>query len=158
MSRLLSFFTLVTAAIAGSVTYDWDIGWTTAAPDGFSRPVIGINGQWPIPVLECNVGDTVTVNMKNSLGNQNTGIHFHGMTQSGTPQMDGTSMVAQCPVPPGASFTQTFQSLPAGTHWYHSHNKGQYPDGLRAPMIVHDPSYENSLGVDKQFVLTVSDW
>ncbi|KAK3062815.1 hypothetical protein LTS18_003301 [Coniosporium uncinatum] len=158
MSRLLSFFTLVTAAIAGSVTYDWDIGWTTAAPDGFSRPVIGINGQWPIPVLECNVGDMVTVNLKNSLGNQTTGIHYHGMTQTGTPQMDGTSMVAQCPVPPGASFTQTFQSLPAGTHWFHSHNKGQYPDGLRAPMIVHDPSYENSLGVDKQFVLTVSDW
>jgi hypothetical protein len=36
-----------TLASAKTVTYDFDIGWVTAAPDGYSRQVIGINGQWP---------------------------------------------------------------------------------------------------------------
>jgi len=36
-----------TLASAKTVTYNFDIGWVTAAPDGYSRQVIGINGQWP---------------------------------------------------------------------------------------------------------------
>ena len=31
---------------SNTVVYDWNIGWVTAAPDGFARPVIGVNGQW----------------------------------------------------------------------------------------------------------------
>ena len=43
-----------------------------------------------------------------------------------------------------------------GTYWYHSHNQGQYPDGLRAPFIVHDsaPPFE----YDEEVILTMSDW
>lgn len=37
-------------------------------------------------------------------------------------------------------------------------NKGQYPDGLRAPMIIHDRNWEASLGYDQEFVFSVSDW
>lgn len=29
-----------------TVTYDWKLEWMIAAPDGFARPVIGVNGQW----------------------------------------------------------------------------------------------------------------
>jgi iron transport multicopper oxidase len=29
-----------------TVTYDWNIEWMIAAPDGIARPVIGVNGQW----------------------------------------------------------------------------------------------------------------
>jgi iron transport multicopper oxidase len=29
-----------------TMTYDWNIEWMIAAPDGFARPVIGVNGQW----------------------------------------------------------------------------------------------------------------
>jgi iron transport multicopper oxidase len=47
---------------------------------------------------------------------------------------------------------------PAGTHWYHSHDKGQYADGLRGKMIIHDKSWENSLGIDSQIFLSMSDW
>jgi hypothetical protein len=44
VSLLAAYATL---ACAKTVTYNFDIGWVTAAPDGYSRQVIGINGQWP---------------------------------------------------------------------------------------------------------------
>ena len=36
----------VSSTIGNTVTYDWNIGWVIAAPDGVARPVIGVNGQW----------------------------------------------------------------------------------------------------------------
>jgi hypothetical protein len=43
-----------------------------------------------------------------------------GEYQRGTNQMDGVAMGTQCPIPSGASFTQTFKVEAEGTHWYHS--------------------------------------
>lgn len=93
---------------AAIVTYNWTIDWVRAAPDGFSRPVIGVNNQWPCPAIRANVGDTVVVNIKNNLGNQTTGIHFHGIHQIGSNEMDGPTGVTQCPVPPGNTLTYSF--------------------------------------------------
>jgi iron transport multicopper oxidase len=45
-----------------------------------------------------------------------------------------------------------------GTYWYHSHTKGQYPDGLRGPLIIHDPESPFKDQYDEEIVLTVSDW
>jgi FtsP/CotA-like multicopper oxidase with cupredoxin domain len=45
-----------------------------------------------------------------------------------------------------------------GTYWYHSHVKGQYPDGLRGPLIVHDPNDPFAAMYDEQVIVTWSDW
>ena len=45
-----------------------------------------------------------------------------------------------------------------GTYWYHSHDNGQYPDGLRGPMIIEDPNSPFKGQYVKEVVLTVSDW
>ncbi|CZR64592.1 related to Conidial Pigment Biosynthesis protein brown1 [Phialocephala subalpina] len=148
----------IPSTLAAIISYDWNIGFVSAAPDGVSRQVIGINGQWPLPVIEGTAGDTVTINITNSLGNQSTGLHFHGINQKGTPFMDGPSAVSQCPVPPGSSFTYTFQLDEPGTYWYHSHSNGQYPDGLRGPLIVHDPNDPYAGQYDEEIILTTSDW
>jgi iron transport multicopper oxidase len=100
---------LTPTSFAATLSFDWNIGFVTAAPDGVSRQVIGINGQWPLPVIEGTLGDTVTINITNSLGTQSTGLHFHGINQNGSPIMDGPSGVTQCPVPPGSFFTYTFK-------------------------------------------------
>jgi iron transport multicopper oxidase len=34
----------------------------------------------------------------------------------------------------------------------------QYPDGLRGPLIIHDPNSPYKGKFDQEFVLTVSDW
>jgi iron transport multicopper oxidase len=57
------------AATAGTVIYDWNIGWVNANPDGMAeRPVMAINGQWPLPLLNITKGDRVIVNMHNQVG------------------------------------------------------------------------------------------
>lgn len=107
-SGVLQVLALAGRTLSALVTYDWSIDWVTAAPDGYSRPVIGINGEWPCPVMAANTGDTVVVNLYNNLGNETTGLHFHGIRQYGSPEMDGPVAATQCSVPPGSSFTYQF--------------------------------------------------
>ena len=94
---------------AATINYDWNITWVTANPDGvFDRPTIGINGQWPLPLLNITKGDRIVLNVNNQLENQSTSIHFHGLFQNGTTEMDGPAGVSQCAIPPGASFIYNF--------------------------------------------------
>lgn len=109
-SATCGFICFATLTHAKTVTYDFKIGWLTANPDGArARPVIGINGQWPIPQITADVGDRVIVNVVNELGNQSTSLHFHGLYQNGTTHMDGASGVTQCLIAPGATFTYDFE-------------------------------------------------
>ena len=72
--------------------------------------------------------------------------------------MDGPAQVSQCPIAPGSKFTYNFTLDQVGTYWYHSHTHGQYPDGLRAPLIIHDPDFPYKDMYDEELVLTFSDW
>ncbi|KAL8730243.1 MAG: hypothetical protein Q9166_004220 [cf. Caloplaca sp. 2 TL-2023] len=155
---LLALFLLVSSTIAATVTYDFKVTWVTAQPDGFSRPTMGINGQWPLPHITATVGDRVIVNVVNGLGNQTTSLHFHGIYQNGTPHMDGPVGVTQCTIPPGESFVYDFNIDQSGTYWYHSHDQGQYPDGLRGALVVNDPDSPYKDQYDEELVLTLSDW
>ncbi|KAK2008550.1 multicopper oxidase [Colletotrichum eremochloae] len=163
MAGTTVLLTLISAiagtACAATVSYDFNIGWVTANPDGaFERPTIGINGQWPIPRIDANVGDTVLINVHNGLGNQSTSLHFHGLYMNGSSHMDGPAQVSQCAIPPGSSFTYNFTINQPGTYWYHSHTQSQYPDGLRAPLIVHDPDSPFRGKYDEEVVVSLSDW
>ncbi|KAL8711162.1 MAG: hypothetical protein Q9220_004307 [cf. Caloplaca sp. 1 TL-2023] len=154
----LTLFSLTTSITAATVTYDFNITWVTAQPDGFSRPTIGINGQWPIPHITATVGDRVIVNVQNQLGNQTTSLHFHGLYMNGTPHMDGPVGASQCSIPIDGSFVYDFQIDQPGTYWYHSHDSGQYPDGLRGALIINDPESPYKDQYDEELVLTLSDW
>jgi iron transport multicopper oxidase len=106
---LLVFLSIFTAVLAKTVTHDWNITWATANPDGmFDRRVYSINGQWPVPILEVDIGDRVIINMENGLGDRDTSLHFHGLFQNGTVEMDGPAFVTQCPVAPGQRITYNF--------------------------------------------------
>lgn len=72
--------------------------------------------------------------------------------------MDGPVGVTQCAIPPGSRFTYNFTITQPGTYWYHSHVMGQYPDGLRGPLIINDPDSPFNGQYDEELVLTVSDW
>ncbi|KAJ5701608.1 ferro-O2-oxidoreductase [Penicillium malachiteum] len=133
------FLFLLTFGQTKTVTYDFNLTWVTANPDGHAgRKVIVVNGQWPIPVIEVSKGDRLVVNMYNGLETHNSSIHFHGLYQNGTTSMDGPSMVNQCPVVPGASITYNFTLEQTGTYWYHCHTDWCYPDGQRQALVVHD--------------------
>lgn len=109
----LSFIVLaacLVAVVSSKVVHlEWDITWVNAAPDGFERPVIGINGQWPCPQVDLDFGDRLIVDVYNSLGNQSTGIHWHGLHMYMTGVMDGATGATQCPIPPGQHMRYDFQ-------------------------------------------------
>lgn len=149
------------ASTAATVTHHFNMTWVTANPDGLqARPVIGVNGQWPIPSIHVDVGDRLVIHVLNSLGNQSTSLHFHGLYFTGQPHMDGPGGVTQCPIPPGARFTYNFTVDQPGTYWYHSHTTSQYPDGLRGPVVVHDANspFRGLYDEGDEVVVTVSDW
>ncbi|KAI0879111.1 Cupredoxin [Hypoxylon argillaceum] len=146
------------SALGATVTYNWEVTWVWAAPDGVGRPLIGINNSWPCPLIEAAVGDTVVVNLLNSLGNETTGMHFHGINQINSNFMDGAVGSSQCPLPPSYSISYSFTANEAGTYWYHSHSMGQYPDGFRGPLIIHNRRDPYIGDYDSDVILTVSDW
>ena len=101
----LLFAALLQLAVAKTVTYNWNVTYVNAAPDGFERRVIGINGKWPCPQIDIDLGDTLVVNVYNGLPDQQTSIHWHGIHQNGTNEMDGVIGMTQCPIAPGQCMT-----------------------------------------------------
>lgn len=135
---------------AGAATrhYTLTLHETSQAPDGFERKVYLVNGQHLGPLIEADQGDTLIVRVYNNLTVENT-IHWHGLFQSGTPQMDGAPSVSQYPIPAGGNFTYTMHLTDQyGFYWYHSHMRAYYNDGIRGPLLIHPPpslrrSYED---------------
>lgn len=159
LSRFVSYLIFLLTFVDGKVvTYNFNLTWVSASPDGFTRPIIGINNVWPNPTIVASLGDTIIVNVQNQLGNQSSSLHFHGLFMNGTNHMDGTSGVVQCAIPPDGKFKYEFQARQVGTYWYHSHMQSQYPDGLRGAMIVHDPNSPFLDQYDDEILLTLSDW
>ncbi len=93
------------------------------------------------------------VHVTNNLLLEGLSIHWHGMHMKGNPWMDGVPYVTQCPILPQQTFTYRFVADPAGTHWYHSHFKGQRLDGLFGMLVVH----KQPPAVHELFA-TVGDW
>ncbi|KAI1320225.1 hypothetical protein EDD11_001830 [Mortierella claussenii] len=143
-------------AQASVVTYNWNITYVNANPDGlFERRVIGINGQFPPPAINVSLNDTLVINVINQI-DEPASLHAHGLFQTGNNQMDGPSMVTQCPIPPGANFTYTIPIEQHGTYWIHGHNKGHYVDGLRAPLIIHN--LNETYKYDDEYTIAFADW
>ncbi|CAG8658386.1 4123_t:CDS:2 [Dentiscutata erythropus] len=127
------------------------------APDGYTRLVWTVNGQYPAPVIQANYGDRLLINVTNKLGYPSS-VHWHGIFQNGTNFYDGVVGMTQCAIPDGVSFLYNFTVQQYGTYWYHSHFLGQIVDGLKGPLIIH---YRNDpyLGkYDFEYVMTLSDW
>jgi iron transport multicopper oxidase len=68
LAFLACLLTLAITTNAETVTLDWNITWVRANPDGMAeRPVMGINGQWPLPLLNFTKGDRVIANVHNQV-------------------------------------------------------------------------------------------
>ncbi|CAE6467893.1 unnamed protein product, partial [Rhizoctonia solani] len=141
-------------------TYDWTVATATGSPDGYYRPMLVVNGQYPGPTIEANDGDTIVINVQNDMS-VGTTIHWHGLFQEGTPWMDGPAGIAQCPIPAGSSFTYQFTiNGQYGTYWWHAHASTQLVDGLHGALIIHSPDDPLKRGVDydEDQILVVADW
>ncbi|CAG8621096.1 7047_t:CDS:2, partial [Racocetra persica] len=137
--------------------FDLTISKGFFAPDGFGRDMFHINGTFPGPLISCNKGDILVLNVKNVL-NETTTIHSHGILQRGTPWYDGVPGATQCRIPPGQTFTYKFQVCQSGTYWYHSHDKAQYIEGVVGALVIHDPEDPYINDYDEEIVVLLQDW
>ncbi|KAF2640242.1 hypothetical protein P280DRAFT_428127 [Massarina eburnea CBS 473.64] len=139
-----------------TVEYWFEVTNTTAAPDGVERMILAVNGSVPGPRIEANWGDTVRIHVTNSLTNNGTGIHWHGIRQNYTNQEDGVPSITQCPIAPGESYTYEWRATQYGTSWYHSHYSLQAWNGVFGPMVIHGPATAN---YDEELdTIVLNDW
>lgn len=90
--------------------------------DGFKKTSGKVfNKQFPGPLIEACWGDELVIHVKNNYDKNGTTIHWHGIRQLYTNQMDGVNGVTQCPIAKGDEFTYKYRALQYGHTWYHSH-------------------------------------
>ncbi|KAI0263015.1 Fet3 protein [Gloeopeniophorella convolvens] len=159
-SNLALLLAAATPALAGVQEIWWNITYVeNANPDGlFERRVIGVNGTWPPPPIDISTEDSLVVHMTNGIDQPAT-LHHHGMFFNSTSWYDGAQGVSQCGTPVGESFDYVVPidtSGQWGTYWVHSHSKGQYVDGLRAPVVIHPPKEVHAY--DEEFTVVLGDW
>lgn len=99
---------------------------------------------------------TLHITVKNDMTDNGTSIHWHGIRQLNSMEMDGVNGVTQCPIAPGEEFTYVFNATQYGSSWYHSHYSVQYADGLQGPLTIHGPSSANY--DEPKFPLIMTDW
>ncbi|KAL0274857.1 UNVERIFIED_CONTAM: hypothetical protein PYX00_002890 [Menopon gallinae] len=133
------------------------------AADGVKRTITVVNRQFPGPSIEVCLGDTIHVVVRNSLFDETTSIHWHGIHQRSTPFMDGVPKITQCPIHPGTTFAYRFNASNPGTHFWHSHSGLQRSDGVFGSLIVRVPlsqdQYSEFYDYDlSEHVMNIMDW
>lgn len=153
--------TLALRAFAKTHEFRFNASLVLANPDGtHERNVIGINGEWPLPIIRVAKNDRVIIHLSNMMADRNCLLHFHGLFMRNQNSMDGPENLTQCPIPPGHTFVYDFTvDDQSGTYWYHSHLGSQYSDGLRQMFIVEEEDKNDyPFHFDEEVPLSVSDW
>ncbi|PWA60131.1 L-ascorbate oxidase [Artemisia annua] len=160
--HLCCFGVLMIRSVSGANEthfFKWEVEYMYGAPDCLTNIVMGINGQFPGPTIKAKAGDTVVVDLTNKLLTEGVVIHWHGITQRGTPWADGTASISQCAINPGETFNYTFKVDKAGTYFYHGHYGMQRSAGLYGLLIVDvEEGKEEPFKYDGEFSLLLSDW
>ncbi|KAG6403379.1 hypothetical protein SASPL_135597 [Salvia splendens] len=166
--RLITFLTILCLiACCGSVPkvearvrrYKWEVKYEMKSPDCYKKLAITINGRSPGPSIVARVGDTIIVELKNSLFTENVAIHWHGIRQIGTPWMDGTEGVTQCPILPADTFVYKFVVDRPGTYLYHAHYGMQREDGLYGSLrVLLNEGESEPFQYDYDRSIILNDW
>ncbi|MDE7539501.1 copper resistance system multicopper oxidase [Gluconobacter sphaericus] len=134
--------------------WDLKIGHTRISLDGKTIHAPTAGGTVPGPILRWKQGDTVSINVTNTL-NEPTSIHWHGIR---TPSnMDGVPGLSFGGIAPGETFTYRFKLHQSGTYWYHSHSGMQEAMGLYGAMVI-DPRHPDPNACDRDYVIFLAEW
>ena len=139
--------------LAGS-EFDLFIDQTPVNLTGRARTALTVNGSLPGPLLRWREGDTVTLRVKNRLG-EPTSIHWHGILLPST--MDGVPGLSFKGIEPGGLYVYQFKVKQYGTYWYHSHSGLQEQQGVYGPLVI-DPKEPEPYSYQRDYVVMLSDW
>ncbi|KAI8523339.1 hypothetical protein RHMOL_Rhmol13G0065700 [Rhododendron molle] len=155
---LISLFTV---ALAGDpyVFYDWTVSYLTASPLGVKQQVIGIEGQFPGPILNVTTNWNVVVNVKNNLKEPFL-LTWNGIQQRKNSWQDGVSGT-NCPIPAGWNWTYQFQVKDQiGSFFYFPSLNFQRAAGGYGGIIINNRDViPLPFGTpDGDITLLISDW
>ena len=139
--------------LAGS-EFELFIDQTPVNLTGQPRTALTVNGSLPGPLLRWREGDTVTLRVKNRLG-EPTSIHWHGILLPST--MDGVPGLSFKGIEPGGLYVYQFKVKQHGTYWYHSHSGLQEQQGVYGPLVI-DPKEPEPYIYQRDYVVMLSDW
>ncbi|KAJ1036371.1 hypothetical protein NDA13_000251 [Ustilago tritici] len=116
--------------------YNLTVTQGTINPDGFERDGFLMNGKYPADPFIWDENDDIEITVNNQ-SPVPFAIHWHGIHQIGTPEMDGVPGLSQWNIYPEQSYTYRFKLVNQyGGYWYHSHERGYYADGLRGTIYI----------------------
>ncbi|KAL8386837.1 hypothetical protein RB595_010353 [Gaeumannomyces hyphopodioides] len=130
----------------------------TITLDCRERHSVVINGSSPGPTLYLTENKTTWVRVHNRMSDQNFTVHWHGLTQRVAPFSDGTPLVSQWPIAPGAFFDYELRpdAGDAGSYFYHSH-VGFQAVTAHGALVVREqgpPPYE----YDEELIVGLGDF
>ena len=116
--------------------YNLTVTQGTISPDGFERLGFLMNGKFPADPFVWDENDDIEITVNNQ-SPVPFAIHWHGIHQIGSPEMDGVPGLSQWNIYTGESYTYRFKLVNQyGGYWYHSHERGYYADGLRGTIYI----------------------
>lgn len=140
---------------ASSATWNLRVGRQRIELDRKVLHAPCIGGNVPGPILRWREGDTVTLNVTNTLRDEDTSIHWHGIRLPAN--MDGVPGLSFTGIPPGETFTYRFPVQQGGTYWYHSHSGMQEAQGLYGAIVI-DPRSPDPNACARDYVIVLSEW
>ncbi|KAF4367558.1 hypothetical protein CsatB_024785 [Cannabis sativa] len=141
------------------VFYDWSVSYINASPLGPKQKVIGINGQFPGPILNVTTNWNVVVNVKNHL-DEPLLITWNGVQHRKNSWQDGVSGT-NCPIPAGWNWTYDFQVKDQiGSFFYFPSLNFQRAAGGYGGVIINNRAVIALpfLVPDGDITLFISDW
>jgi CopA family copper-resistance protein len=142
------------SAVLSGTEFDLLIGETEVNLTGAARTALTINDSLPGPLLRWREGDTITLNVSNSL-DEDTSIHWHGILLPAN--MDGVPGLSFSGIHPGQAYRYRFTVKQHGTYWYHSHSAFQEQQGIYGPLVIQ-PREPESFQFDREHVVMLTDW
>eukprot|EP01136_Pigoraptor_vietnamica_P012530 Opistho-1_new@52548 len=142
------------SAVLTGTEFDLRIGETEVNLTGAARTALTINDSLPGPLLRWREGDTITLNVSNSL-DEDTSIHWHGILLPAN--MDGVPGLSFSGIHPGQAYRYQFTVKQSGTYWYHSHSGFQEQQGVYGPLVI-EPREPDPIAFDREHVVMLTDW
>jgi FtsP/CotA-like multicopper oxidase with cupredoxin domain len=123
---------------------------------GTPQRMLSYNGAIPGPLLRVRQGTTVTVEVTNDAGLEQT-VHWHGLRLDN--RSDGVPYETQQPIATGGRYSCELRFPDPGLYWYHPHIREDYAQemGLYGQIIIDpaDPDYWPPVNWD--IALTLDD-
>jgi FtsP/CotA-like multicopper oxidase with cupredoxin domain len=118
--------------------------------------MLAYNGSIPGPLLRVQQGTTVTVEVTNHAGLEQT-VHWHGLRLDN--RSDGVPYETQQPIPTGGQFSCELRFPDPGLYWYHPHIREDYAQemGLYGQIIVDPAGADYWPPVNRDIALTLDD-